>query len=99
MFVGLPPDQVALASPAGQRWLDAYVARFGAKPDAFGAYEMRSPPLPLPPLMPPWLPVMSTDGPSETGSLRPKTIMGCWVKPGHSTCNGDTSITTISHDS
>lgn len=36
---GLPPSEIAKASPAGQKWLDAYKAKFGGDPEFYATYS------------------------------------------------------------
>ncbi len=35
---GIPPKEVAKASPAGQKWYDAYKAKFNAEPEFYATY-------------------------------------------------------------
>lgn len=36
---GLPPSEIAKASPAGQKWLDAYKAKFNSDPEFYATYS------------------------------------------------------------
>lgn len=38
-FGGLPPKEVAKASPAGQKWYDAYKAKFNSEPENYATYS------------------------------------------------------------
>lgn len=39
---GLPPTEIAKASPEGQKWLDAYKAKFKADPEFYATYSYES---------------------------------------------------------